>query len=257
MNLCTNAAHAMRPKGGILEITIVNTNLTQPLPHPDLSPGEHIKLSVIDTGHGIPPEIQKRIFDPFFTTKVAGEGTGLGLSVVHGIVKSHQGAMTVYSEPGQGTTFNVYLPCVNEKAVLETEADLLLSFGKERILFIDDEKVIIDLGKQMLEHLGYAVEVFNSSLEALQAFQAHPDKFDLVITDQTMPEMTGGQLAREILSIRPDLPIILCTGFSESITAEKAKDIGVKEFVIKPLVIHELAKTIRRVLNEGRTKQQP
>jgi PAS domain S-box-containing protein len=249
MNLCTNAAHAMRHQGGILEIILLNTNLNKPLPHPELSPGKHIKLSVIDTGHGMPPEMQKRIFDPFFTTKTAGEGTGLGLSVVHGIVKNHQGAITVYSEPGQGTTFNVYLPCVTGEAIVETEPNLLLAFGKERILLVDDEKVIIELGKQMLEHLGYEVEVFNSSMEALQAFQAHPDKFDLVITDQTMPRMTGGELAREILTIRPDLPIILCTGFSESITAEKARDIGIKAFVMKPLVIQELAKTIRRVLD--------
>jgi PAS domain S-box-containing protein len=251
MNLCTNAGHAMRENGGILEVSLRDVEFRDSSHHPDLFPGSYVQLSISDTGHGMTPEVRERIFEPFFTTKGIGEGTGLGLSVVHGIIKSYQGAITVYSEPGQGTTFNIYLPRLEDRISPETQAVIFFPGGKERILFVDDEEALAELGRQALEHLGYAVVSRCSSVEALKAFAAQPEHFDLVITDQTMPQMTGTKLAQELLRLRPDLPIILCTGFSESISAERAKEIGIKDYIMKPLVISELAKTIRRVLDTG------
>lgn len=197
------------------------------------------------------PEVMQRIFDPYFTTKEKGEGTGMGLAVAHGIVKSHGGAITVYSKPGKGSTFNVYLPRIEREVTGEPKAPRPLPTGHERILFVDDEQALVDIGKRMLEHLGYKVTTRTSSLEALELFRARPDRFDLVITDMTMPNMTGEKLARELMRICPDIPVILCTGFSERITKEKAKEMGIRAFAMKPLVLRSLAGIIRKVL-EGK-----
>ena len=205
----------------------------------------------------MPPEVQRRIFDPYFTTKQVGEGTGLGLAVVHGIVKSYRGGITVSSEPGKGTTFEINLPGVypvKPPAQVARMEPLPLG-GHERILFVDDEKAIVEIAQGLIERLGYEVEVRTSSIEARAMFRANPDRFDLVITDMTMPNMTGDKLAQEILSLRPGLPIILCTGFSEYITEERAQALGIQEFVMKPLVMKDLAKVIRRALDRKKKKK--
>jgi len=198
-------------------------------------------------GYGMPSEIVERIFDPYFTTKDTGEGTGLGLSVAQGIVKAHGGTITVYSEQGKGTTFHVYLPVILEEEREKKESEEPLPTGSECILFIDDEQVLIEIESQMLEQLGYEVVAKKSSIEALELFRAEPDRFDLVITDMTMPHMTGDKLAQELMKIRPDIPVILCTGHSRLVSEEKAKDIGIKAFVMKPLVMRNLAETVRKV----------
>ncbi|MBC8462651.1 MAG: PAS domain S-box protein [Deltaproteobacteria bacterium] len=254
MNLCTNAAHAMRENGGILEVSLTKVDMDADAAarHRDIRPGPYLKLTVSDTGHGMAPEVLERIFDPYFTTKEKGKGTGLGLSVVHGIVKDHRGAITVESELGKGTTFHILLPRMDhaKEVAVEPESRLGIPTGHERILFIDDEQVLVDLGKQMLELLGYEVITRTSSIEALELFRAQPNKFDLVITDMTMPNMTGEKLAKELMKIRPNIPIILCTGFSEQITEKESKEIGIREFAMKPLVMRDLAKSIRKVLAE-------
>ncbi len=252
MNLCTNAHHAMREKGGVLEISLAPVELdsTEVGDHPDLKPGSYLKLSISDTGDGMDARTMQRIFDPYFTTKEKGVGIGMGLSVVHGIVKRHKGAIKVFSKSGEGSSFQVLLPRIEREIEYKAEALEPLPLGKERILFVDDEKALIDLGKQMLERLGYKVVSRTSSVEALEAFRADPHKFDLVITDMTMPNMTGDELAEEIMALRPDIPIVLCTGFSIRITEEQAKKMGIREFVMKPLVMSDLAKTIRKVLDK-------
>lgn len=252
MNLCTNAYHAMEETGGKLEITLKNTELkTEDFQHePDFEPGSYVELMVRDTGNGMPQEIRNRIFDPYFTTKETRKGTGMGLAIVHGIVKSYGGVIRVESEPGKGTTFQIFFPVVEKDVEAEPESQEQIPTGKERVLFIDDEPLLADMGKAMLERLGYTVTVRKSSLEALEAFRAQPDKFDIVITDQTMPEMTGAHMAKEILLIRSDIPIILCTGYSTSISEKKAKEIGIKEFALKPLIKKDIAILIRKVLGD-------
>ena len=253
INLCTNAYHAMREKGGVLEVilTEVDADSTDLTFNPDLSPGPYLRLTISDTGHGMDRIVMERIFDPYFTTKGLGEGTGLGLAVVHGIVRSHGGDITVYSEPGKGTTFHVYLPRIDAGAIApETVSTEPAPKGKERILLVDDEEQIVLMVRQMLEGLGYTVTARTSSVEALEAFRAKPEKFDLAITDQTMPNMTGAELAQKLMGIRADIPIILCTGFSEVITEDKSKGIGIREYVMKPVLRSEMAKTIRRVLDK-------
>jgi CheY-like chemotaxis protein len=216
-----------------------------------LSPGPFLKLTVSDTGAGIAPEIMDRIFDPFFTTKKPGEGTGMGLSVVYGIVESAGGAITVDSELGKGASFNVYLPLLmDQKFETERGESSGIVGGKERILFVDDEKNLVQLGTELLTSLGYEVTGRTSSVEALKLFMAKPDSFDIVITDMTMPNMTGVDLAREMMSIRPDLPIILCTGFSEMISKEKATSLGIRRFLMKPLLIKDLAVEIREAIDK-------
>ncbi|MBE9547318.1 MAG: PAS domain S-box protein [Proteobacteria bacterium] len=251
MNLCTNAGHAMREKGGILEVGLANVEIDSDFAaeHPNIDPGFYLRLTVSDTGHGMTPEVMERVFDPYFSTKEKDMGTGLGLAVVHGLVIGHGGAITVQSEPGKGSTFHVYLPIIDREEMPEADTtEESLPRGDERILFVDDEQVLVDVGKEMLEHLGYEVVTRTSSIEALELFREQPDGFNLVITDMTMPNMRGDNLAEELLDIRPDIPIILCTGFSEHISEEKAKEIGIREFVMKPLVMRDLANIIRKEL---------
>jgi len=252
MNLCSNAGGTMQEKGGKLGVNIIDVNLDSEFinRHHDMNPGPYIKLTVSDTGCGMPPEVVDRIFDPFFTTKEKGEGTGMGLSVVHGIIKSFGGTITVDSEVDKGSTFNVYIPVIEAEAVPEVESVETLLVGNESILFVDDEDLQVDLGKQMLERLGYKVVARTSSIEALELFRIKPNDFDLVITDMTMPSMTGDALAQQLMLIRPDIPIILCTGYSELISEEKASKIGIRAFVMKPIVMKDIAETIRKVLDE-------
>ena len=252
MNLCTNAGHAMSEKGGILEVALCSKELDSEfcLQHPGLTPGLYLKLMVRDTGQGIAPDILPRIFEPYFTTKDKSGGTGLGLSMVHGIVTGYGGAVSVYSEPGKGTTFKVYLPLTTEEPVAEVEKTKPASKGHERILLVDDEQNIVDVGKRILEQLGYTVTTNSSSMDALELFQKDPYRFDLVISDMTMPFMTGDELAEEFMRIRQDIPIVICTGYSEKLTKEKALSIGIRAYLGKPLIKSEIAETVRRVLDQ-------
>ncbi len=251
MNLCTNASHAMEEKGGVLEVSLADLELDSDFAsrNPDIKPGPHLQLTVSDTGCGMPPEVLRRIFDPFFSTKEKGQGTGLGLSVVHGIVKSHGGTVLAYSEPAKGSSIKVYLPAIERRVAADAREEKKLPTGTERILFVDDEPVLVDVGTHILETLGYRVAAKNSSREAWELFRSQPDGFDLVITDQTMPDMTGDELAREIIALRPDVPVIICTGFSAKVNEEKAREMGIKAFVMKPLVMREMAETIRKALD--------
>jgi PAS domain S-box-containing protein len=254
VNLCTNAAHAMEERGGVLELSLDERIIASETgaDHADLEPGHYLRLTVGDTGHGIDPATLERIFDPYFTTKEVGRGSGLGLAVVHGIVKRYGGAITVSSEPGVGTTFHTLFPAIENFASPEAdEAEKPIIRGTERILFVDDEETLVEMGKIILEWLGYNVSVTTNSAEALELFVAQPDRFDAVITDYTMPHMTGADLAKEMMRVRPDIPIILCTGFSENITEEKAVEMGVRAFAMKPLNMREIAETIRKVLDKS------
>jgi len=251
MNLCTNAAHAMKQTGGIMKIELSAIELAKGeiIHNSDLEPGSYIKLTVSDTGQGIEPAHIHRIFDPFFTTKSKEEGTGLGLSMVFGIVKSHAGAINVYSEPGKGASFNVYLPRIIPAEVINENISSSVIGGTEQILFVDDEYALIDLGIHMLSSIGYEVTGVTSSIEALELFHAEPERFDLVITDMTLPKMTGIELSREIMKIRPDIPIILCSGVHEVSTEEQVKSLGIRAYCIKPLTRKELSRVIRDTLD--------
>jgi len=250
MNLCTNAGHAMRETGGILTVSLADVALTDDRPSPRATGGPFVKLSVSDTGHGIEPEALERIFNPYFTTKSKQEGTGLGLAVVHGIVENYGGHVTVDSTVGQGTTFDVFLPVVEPKTSAPGEETAPLPTGRERILWVDDEPTLVEACKRMVGSLGYDIAARTSSIEALEAFRANPDEFDLVITDMTMPSMTGVELARALMAIRPDIPIILCTGFSELVSENQAKALGIREFVMKPILRRNIAEAIRRALRK-------
>ncbi|MEJ2661839.1 MAG: PAS domain S-box protein, partial [Desulfobacteraceae bacterium] len=250
MNLGTNAGYAMAQTGGRLSVRLEEIRLEEDFTrlHTDLRPGVYLRLTVSDTGRGIDPENLTKIFDPFFTTKPKGEGTGMGLSVVHGIVTGLRGLIRVDSAPGKGARFQVYLPALQDGTAVPVDEAGTLPTGKERILFVDDEPFQTDMLKHLLGLLGYRVETRNTAVEALALFQQDPQAFDLVITDMVMPEMTGDELAARLLAIRPDLPIILATGYSQNITEVKAKAMGIKAFALKPLVIDELSRLIRRVL---------
>jgi PAS domain S-box-containing protein len=249
INLCANSHHSM-PDGGVIVITLKNIELDEDTSDQcsKLNPGRYVNLAVSDTGHGISQEKIDRIFDPYFTTKEVGKGTGMGLAVVHGIVKGHNGLITVESELGKGTTFSIFFPVVEREVVVEAETDEKLPTGSERILFIDDEESLVKIGHQRLEWLGYKVYATISPIEALKLFRSQPDQFDLVITDLTMPKMTGDKLVKEILNIRSDIPIILCTGFSEKIDEKKSKAIGASGYLEKPHNKRDLAKIVRKVL---------
>ncbi|MDA0737502.1 MAG: response regulator [Nitrospirae bacterium] len=250
-NLCANAEHAMRETGGTLTVTLEDLEVSRALTkqHPDLQVGPYLRLTIQDTGHGIPQTLVPKIFDPYFTTKNIGEGTGLGLSVIHGIVTSHGGAISVSSRIGEGTTVEVYFPQVLEYLEPPTQTILPLVGGTATILFVDDEEPLARLGAEWLTQLGYTTVISTSSIEALALFRQDPLRFDLIVTDQTMPNMSGELLARELLTLRPDLPIILCTGFSHTMSPEKARSLGIRDFLMKPLTYHDLGHAIRKILD--------
>jgi PAS domain S-box-containing protein len=251
MNLCTNAYHAMEENGGLLTVSLTSFQCNEPASHThgDLSPGPYLRLSVEDTGAGIPPAILDNIFDPYFSTKGKDKGTGLGLAVVHGIVKSHGGAIGVSSQMGKGTAVRIFLPITHDNQVVVDKGPGILPKGTESILLVDDEKDLVDIGREMLEKLGYTVAGVVGSVAALKTFKGNPLEFDLVITDWSMPVMNGDRLAQEIVRIRPELPIILCTGFSEPLDRKRAKDLGIRQFIMKPLAMNILAASVRRALD--------
>jgi len=250
MNLCTNAAHAMRENGGELAVLLDETELdARSAPDLELIPGKYARLVVKDTGTGMDEEVMKRIFEPFFTTKEVGEGTGLGLSVVYGIVKALKGNIFVESAPGVGTLFRILLPMAGTVEASSGYAAGQLPHGRERILFIDDEEFLAELGKDLLEKLGYTVTAMTDGAEAVRFFSENPGRFDLVLTDMTMPGQSGLDVARSLLGTRPDIPIILCTGYSDNVSTEKAMAMGIRGFLMKPLARYELASAVRRVLD--------
>jgi CheY-like chemotaxis protein len=254
MNLGTNAWHAMRDQAGVLEVTLaplqVDTELARL--HPDLRPGPYVKLSISDTGCGMSRATLERIFDPFFTTKGPGEGTGLGLAVVHGIMKSHDGTITVYSEPGKGTVFHLYFPAFEaDPGQTPTEQAAIPQGHGVRVLFVDDEEALTRVGRTMLERLGYHVTTQTGPLQALALFRARPQDFDLVLTDYTMPGMTGLQLTRQLLAIRPDIPVILTTGYSAMLTPDSLQDAGIRELILKPYNTRILGEAFHQVLSRA------
>lgn len=259
INLCTNAAHAMQAKGGVLGVSLARVDIGPQTAAgtPALHAGSYVKLTVRDTGHGMTPKVLARIFDPFFTRKQGETGTGLGLPVVQGIVRSHKGALIAESEPGVGTAFHVLLPTAEPGEDLLEDAPLPPApGGNERILLVDNSKDLVYAGEKALRRLGYEVLACSSSLEALELFRSQPERFDLVITDHNMPKMTGMKLAREILDIRPGIPILLFTGFSpdsdEGVSLKQAQSIGIREVHMKPLERYEIAEAIRRVLDQSK-----
>ncbi len=250
MNLCTNAVHSMREGEGVLDVSLRQVEILADnrAYNPALKAGAYLQLIVSDTGKGIDPAIKDKIFDPFFTTKNTGEGTGLGLSVVYGIVKDHGGAIAVESKPGEGATFTISLPLIDAAEEREGRESAVIPKGRGSILLVDDEEPLASLGQDMLASLGYEVAVSLSSRDALETFRAHPERFDLVITDMTMPNMTGADLAREMLKIRPEIPIIMTTGFSERINEGEAKKIGIRKFIMKPVSLPSLAQAVKQLM---------
>jgi CheY-like chemotaxis protein len=258
LNLCTNAMQSMAEEKGVLTVQLHRVELTAEdiLNKADFAAGSFIELMISDTGHGMDRATIERIFEPYFTTKDVGKGSGMGLAAVHGIVQGCGGFIRVESEPGQGSDFHVYFPALTETApgVAEEEAGPMPT-GTERILVVDDEKCLVEMYKETLEILGYQITATCSSNKALALFTADPESFDLLLTDQAMPEMSGVELATKILQLRPDIPVILCTGYSSVISAEKAKEIGIAKFIMKPVSTGELAKMIREVLDKKSAKQ--
>ena len=253
MNLCTNAAQAMEEEGGHLIINLSQVELTGRMVsrHPGSRPGRYVLLSVRDTGKGMPPELLDKIFHPYFTTKEKGKGTGLGLAVVHGIVQSYGGFINVQSKPQRGTTFDVFIPTFEQTLSGQDTAMVDLPEGRERILLVDDEPFVLDVIGEMLRRWGYQVTPEDSSLEALHIFREAPGDFDLILTDMTMPKMTGERLSMEVKTIRPDIPIILCTGYSDKLAGKSAADLGLAGLLMKPVDQEELAKVVRQVLDSA------
>lgn len=253
MNLCTNSLHAMNKHGGTLRVNLDNAVFESSImtPWSVLKPGSYVRLSVTDTGQGILPETMPRIFEPYFTTKKEGVGTGLGLSIIYGIIKTHQGGIDVRSQPGQGSEFMVFFPVIDQGAVNEELSLQPVSKGRERILFVDDEAFLVELANDILRYLGYEVHAEQNVITALEIFKTRPDQFDLVITDLTMPQMTGDELAREIKKIRPDIPVILCTGHSSMICEEQINGMRIDALIYKPLEMQKTAKVIRDILEKG------
>jgi CheY-like chemotaxis protein len=257
LNLCTNAEFAMREKGGVLTVSLAEA-VIQPganLEWPSLPAGRWAHLKISDTGMGMDNAVQERVFEPYFTTKKPNEGTGLGLATVHGIVANHRGHIFLESEPGLGTSISIFLPIVSreeEKGDLSEEGRREIR-GKGQILVIDDEKSITDVATKALSRYGFEVTALQDGIRALEIFRAAPFSFDLVLTDQTMPNITGFELAAQMLSIRPDLPIILTTGYSGQVTAEQAKEAGIRLFLEKPLKLRELAGAVDSLLTNPTT----
>lgn len=251
INLCNNAVHAMSNEGHLqVNLDEVEITAAEDIPvHFGATPGTFARISIEDSGRGMDNEIQEKIFDPFFTTKGVGEGTGMGLAVVHGILESHQGFATVRSKLDEGSCFNIYLPVTNEVHQDDSIPIEKMPCGKEQILFVDDEKMLTSIGRQMLSEHGYRVTTENNAMKALELFSAEPERFDLVITDQTMPHLSGKKLVEKMLKIRPDLPTIICTGHSDQIDEQCAKQMGIKAFCMKPLNMAKLVQTVRRVLD--------
>ena len=257
MNLGTNAAHAMAGRGGVVEVFLTEEPVASAFleEHPDVKDGKVVRLRVRDTGVGIPSEIMGRIFDPFFSTKERGEGTGLGLSVVHGIIRSHRGSIGVTSRVGEGTTVDVLFPVYEGEAGRQQESAVPLPRGSERILFVDDEEVLVPLCDAMLKKLGYEATSVSSSMEALALFERDPDAFDVIITDLTMPDLTGIELSERITKTRQDIPVILCTGFGEQMDREMLRTVGIVELIFKPPLIEDMAWAIRRALESEPEKK--
>jgi CheY-like chemotaxis protein len=253
MNLCTNAAHAMEENGGLLQVSLEDLKLEkhETIQGQSLKPGNYIKLSVSDTGTGMSPEIMGSIFDPYYTSKEPGKGTGIGLALVHSIVKRYGGIIEVYSEVGEGSVFSIYLPATEKHQTSQPYTKEALPMGSERILFVDDEDSIAKVGGQLLERLGYSVTIMTSSKKALDLFQSNAYTFDLVVTDMTMPGITGDKLAIELMKIRQDIPVIICTGYNKKISAQIASEIGIQALIYKPVERVDLAKTVRKVLDEA------
>jgi len=254
INLCTNAAHAMEEDGGTLEVSLreIVVNPGETIASQDFRPGRYLRLVVGDTGCGMDKATLERIFEPYFTTKEQGKGTGIGLALVHGIVKGHGGNLSVYSEPGQGTTFSLYFPvCCDVNGESPRAADTDIPRGSERMLLVDDEEDVLNMLKEMSEHLGYQVVAVSDSIEAYALFQSRPEDFDLVVTDQTMPGLTGTILAQKIFELRPEMPVIICTGFSETLTSGKAQELGLAGYIMKPVVMGDFARAVRRALEGG------
>jgi PAS domain S-box-containing protein len=251
MNLATNASLAIQEKGGTMEVSLTDIDIgtDSSVFGTHVSPGEYVQLMVKDTGTGMGSDVMSRVFEPFFSTREVGKGSGMGLAVVYGIVKDLQGAITVESELGVGSTFRVFLPKVKTDAEVEVVQPVEVSGGNERILFVDDEEMLAEWGRTTLERLGYKVTVTKDGQEALKTFSIGPSRFDLVITDHAMPQMAGAHLSKELLKIRPDTPIILCTGHSDNISPDRAREIGIREFLTKPVSKQELAEAVRRVLH--------
>jgi PAS domain S-box-containing protein len=253
MNLGTNAWHAMQDGVGMLEVTLgaFDVDVDFARTRIELKPGPHALLSIRDTGCGMDRATQERIFDPFFTTKEPGQGTGLGLAMVHGIVKNHDGAVSVYSQPGQGATFNVYFPASTlVPAAADVKAKAVPRGDGQRILFVDDEVSLVTWGEQALQRLGYRVTPFTSAVDALAAVMDRPDGFDLVVTDLTMPEIDGIKLAQQLKSVRPGLPVILATGHSATLTSESARQFGIRDLLLKPVTLRALGEAVHRVLSK-------
>lgn len=256
MNLCTNAKHAMPEQEGVLcvrldEVSVEDKKVTA---LGDLAPGSYARLIIEDNGIGMDERIRKRIFEPYFTTKKTGEGTGMGLATVHGIVREHQGGLDVESAPGRGTTFTLFFPIVDRESSQHqySEVEIPVSRHRGRVMVVDDEELILDIMLRILENMHCQADLYKDSKEALQAFREHPEDFDLLFTDQTMPGMTGMELAEKVLEIRQDLPVILSTGYSETMDEDKANRIGVKRFLMKPLGISEVSRTIYGLLELNR-----
>lgn len=256
MNLCTNAAHAMAERGGVLEITLKDIIIDSSVSRKgnNLRNKSYIMLTVSDTGAGIEPHIIDKICEPYFTTKNPGVGTGMGLSMVHGIVEAYSGEMVVESTLGKGSTFTIYLPIIDDSQSQKQNPQQQLHTGKERILFVDDELQIVKATSRLLRKLGYTVTTRENGFEALELFQAQPNDYDLVISDITMPKMTGDELAKRLIQIRPDIPIILCTGYSQKISQEDVVLFGTKELLYKPITKENLAATVRQVLDKKKNE---
>jgi two-component system cell cycle sensor histidine kinase/response regulator CckA len=250
MNLCTNAIHAMKEQGGIMEVRLTEETIEDSV-YKGIKPGPHVRLTVSDTGCGIKQELLDKIFDPFFTTKKPGEGTGMGLAVVHGIVEGHQGHISVFSKEGQGTTFSILVPTIVDVIHKPEKAEQDIPRGNERILLVEDDAYLAEAEKKMLEELGYKVTALTSSVEALEIFQKLPDRFDIIIADYAMPKMTGLQMIRKIRSISPDIPVIICTGYSKVVQQQKITSLGIGEIIMKPIELGYIASSIRRLLEKN------